>query len=180
MNKKILFGLLILVLFNFTSCCKVTSTEQSLEAINDIIPSDYKYISYSESSEISEILNSNPIDELYFKEWKDAITTADITNLYQKYLSIWQSELDAVVEKIEKNLSDEELDDFQASQEAWELFYKTNPNIAVDMYTSKMGVGSIVHEIYGNKSVKMIRYRTLELAEYCYLLTGKFEFIFNQ
>ena len=102
------------------------------------------------------------------------------TNLYQKYLSIWQSELDAVVEKIEKNLSDEELDDFQASQEAWELFYKTNPNIAVDMYTSKMGVGSIVHEIYGNKAVKMIRYRTLELAEYCYLLTGEFEFIFKQ
>ena len=53
--------------------------------------------------EISEILNSNPIDELYFKEWKDAITTSDITNLYQKYLSIWRSELDAVVEKIEKN-----------------------------------------------------------------------------
>ena len=48
------------------------------------------------------------------------------------------------------------------------------------MYTSKMGVGSIVHEIYGNKAVKMIRYRTLELGEYCYLLTGEFEFIFKQ
>lgn len=41
-------------------------------------------------------------------------------------------------------------------------------------------MGSIVHEIYGNRALCMIRYRTLELAEYCYLLTGGFEFESNE
>lgn len=42
-----------------------------------------------------------------------------------------------------------------------------------------MGTGTIIHEIYGNKALFMKRYRALELAEYCYLLTGNFEFNFN-
>lgn len=149
------------------------------EDTNDAIPAKYVYIPFSESS-VGEILNNNPIDKLYFEECKNVVTTLDATNLYDKYSEIWQNELDTVVEKIEKNLSDEKLEEFQTSQDAWEIFYSTDPNIAVDMYMSRMGYGTIIHYIYGDKALSMKRYRTLELAEYCYLLTGEFEFQFNQ
>lgn len=71
------------------------------------------------------------------------------------------------------------MNEFRNSQEAWVAFYETNPNIAVDIYSDRMGTGTIIHEIYGNKALFMKRYRVLELAEYCYLLTGNFEFNFN-
>lgn len=149
------------------------------EDTNDAVPAKYVYFPFSESS-VGGILNDNPIDKLYFEECKNVVTTLDATNLYDKYSEIWQNELDAVVDKIETNLSDEKLEEFQTSQEAWELFYSTDPDIAVDMYMSRMGYGTIIHYIYGDKALSMKRYRTLELAEYCYLLTGEFEFQFNQ
>lgn len=93
-----------------------------------------------------------------------------------RYLAKW---IRYSSKKIEKNISDDELNEFRNSQESWVAFYETNPNIAVDIYSDRMGTGTIIHEIYGNKALFMKRYRVLELAEYCYLLTGNFEFNFN-
>ena len=55
-----------------------------------------------------------------------------------------------------------------------------NPNIAVDIYIQKMGRGPIVHQLYADKSLHILRKRTLELAEYYYILTGNFEFEFQE
>lgn len=201
MKKALLVNLLVIMLM-FISCDEKTSVEKEItnvsntistkketedateeketEEDNNEIPQSYIYVSYSESPKIAGILNNNPIDKQYLEAWKDVVTTVDMVNMYQKNLDIWQNELEIVVDKIEKNIPKDKLKEFQKSQEAWELFYETNPNIAVDMYYFKMGTGSISHQIYGEKALWMKRYRTLELAEYCYLLTGEFEFEFEQ
>lgn len=190
MKKALLFSLIIITTLILISCSKTYYTEIETTEISDItfseettkddeiINSSFKYIPFSNSSEIGEIINNNPIDKLYFEEMKEVVTTKDMVDIYQKYLDVWQNELDIAVEIIEKNIPKENLEKFQISQEAWESFYETNPNIAVDMYSVNMGMGSIFHIIYGEKALHMERYRTLELAEYCYLLTGSFEFKF--
>lgn len=192
MKKILLVSLLAISTLMFVSCDEasslkkemtdtndIISKKEEITNVNDTIPPNFRFITYSESSEISEVLNNNPIDTLYFKELKDVVTNVDIVNIYQRYLDIWRNELDMIVERIEKSIPEEKLEEFQISQEAWESFYEINPNIAVDIYSYKMGTGSVVHEIYGDKALYLIRYRTLELAEYCYLLTGDFEFDFN-
>lgn len=176
-NYKII-SLLFIIIFLLSSCDKATKNNKDTNK-NAIIPSNFIYTPFSGSTKIDEILNNNVIDKRYIEEWKDVVTTVDTVNIYQKYLDIWQNELDIVVKKIEKNISDDELNEFRNSQEAWVAFYETNPNIAVDIYSDRMGTGTIIHEIYGNKALFMKRYRVLELAEYCYLLTGNFEFNFN-
>lgn len=207
MKKLLIVNMLVFITFIFISCGKTPLTEkekmdvsdtilhseaseideisnnnltEEATDVNDTLPPSFRYTPFSESPKIGEILNNNLIDKLCFEESKSVVTTGDIVNLYQKYLDIWQNELNIVVEKIETNISDEKLEEFQISQDAWETLYKTNPNIAVYMYCFKMGQGTIIHSIYGEKALYMIRYRTLELAEFCYLLTGEFSFEFDQ
>ncbi len=145
-----------------------------------IIPAKFYYFSYSETPYVEEILNNNIIDKLYIEECNDAITTVEFMNINNRYLDIWKNELDNVVDKIKSFLSDEMLSKFDESQASWQIYFETNPNIAVDIYTQKMGRGSIVHQLYADKSLHMLRQRTLELAEYYYILTGNFEFEFQE
>lgn len=147
---------------------------------NAIIPAKFYYFSYSETPGIEELLNDNIIDKLYIEECNDAMTTVEFININNRYLDIWKNELDNVVDKIKAFLSDEMLSEFDKSQAAWQIYFETDPNIAVDIYTQKMGSGSIVHQLYADKSLHMVRKRTLELAEYYYILTGNFEFEFQQ
>lgn len=145
-----------------------------------IIPAKFYYFSYSETPGVEELLNNNIIDKLYIEECNDAMTTMEFMDINNKYLDIWKNELDNVVDKIKVSLSGELILDFNESQAAWQILFETDPNIAVDIYTQKMGSGSIVHQLYADKALHMVRKRTLELAEYYYILTGDFEFEFQQ
>lgn len=145
-----------------------------------IIPAKFYYFSYSETPGVEELLNNNIIDKLYIEECNDAMTTMEFMDINNKYLEIWKNELDNVVDKIKVSLSGELILDFNESQAAWQILFETDPNIAVDIYTQKMGSGSIVHQLYADKALHMVRKRTLELAEYYYILTGDFEFEFQQ
>ena len=145
-----------------------------------VIPETFYYYSYSESPYIEEILNNNIIDKLYIEECKAAMTTVEFMHIDNRYLDIWKNELDNVVDKIKAVLSDEMLSRFDESQAAWQIYFETDPNIAVDIYIQKMGRGSIVHQLYADKSLHILRKRTLELAEYYYILTGNFEFEFQE
>ena len=145
-----------------------------------IIPAKFYYFSYSETPGVEELLNNNIIDKLYIEECNDAMTTMEFMDINNKYLDIWKNELDNVVDKIKVSLSGELILDFNESQAAWQILFETDPNIAGDIYTQKMGRGSIVHQLYADKALHMVRKRTLELAEYYYILTGDFEFEFQQ
>lgn len=171
------------VLYQYGTTQEFENTEFIDKSSNNesvIIPAKFYYFSYSETPCVEELLNNNIIDKLYIEECNGAMTTLEFMDINNKYLDIWKNELDNVVDKIKTFLSDEMLSEFNESQAAWQIYFETDPNIAVDIYTQKMGSGSIVHQLYADKSLHMVRKRTLELAEYYYILTGNFEFEFQQ
>lgn len=192
--KKLFYCFCLILSISFLTSCNygdglhqygtTRETEKTENIVSDdesaIFPAKFYYYSYSETPGIEELLNDNIIDKLYIEECNDAMTTVEFMNIDNRYLDIWKNELDNVVDKIRVLLSDEMLSEFDKSQAAWQIYFETNPNIAVNFYTQKMGSGSIVHQLYADKSLHMVRNRTLELAEYYYILTGNFEFEFQQ
>lgn len=154
-----------------------------------------EYESYMQNGKFEKALNDNPIDRDYIETYDDVIySTADIVNREQRYIDLWQIEMDNALEILKKNLSSKEslehlqnnLHDENAiqalnqSQESWEQYMKNSICLGEDIHMASVGWGSEIQIFSASKILYLTRYRALELAEYCMQLTGEYNFMFQK
>ena len=154
-----------------------------------------EYESYMQNGRFEKALNNNHIDRDYIDTYNDTIyATADIVKREQRYIDLWQIEMDNALEILKKNLSSKEslehlhenLPDEDAiqvlneSQKSWEQYMKNSICLGEDIHMASVGWGSEIQIFSASKILYMTRYRALELAEYCMQLTGEYNFMFQK
>lgn len=131
-------------------------------------------------SEIDEnILNDNPIDKSFLAEESKHITTVDQVDFLEKYRNIWDEELEFTLKNLRAELTGSALKTLNDSQAAWQKYSDSESNLIVEVYLATYGEGSIIPILSGYKSIALIRERTLELKDYCYMATGDVMFKFK-
>jgi len=188
--KKSLIVLIIIVFC--VSSCKYEGFEviQSSEATNIVSDPLEEYVEYrapfSEyipqiafEATFYSIIANNPIDENFLKDEENAITTYEQTELNNKYRRIWENELNEVVKKLKERLDDNTLNNFIKMQDDWENSYNLEYYFVKEIREKTVGYGSIQPVLLGMQIVDRVRYRTLQVAEYYYLLNRDFKFVFE-
>ena len=136
------------------------------------------YESYQLDSAVEKLINDNPIDKAYIIEEKkfNAQTTYDELEFVGKYANLWDVEMNATLAKLRSKLSEKNLKELNKSQTDWEAFVKSDVNLACDIQVATAGQGTGIPLLNAYKMLGRYRYRTLELAEYYYMITGNFKF----
>jgi hypothetical protein len=155
-----------------------SSSQSSLSQGNSIPFIDYKgaFVIDEEYPDFINIVNANPIDRDYLIDENNPKYTADQNSLPNKYYTVWEKELDSTVAKLKLLLKGKDLDDFEKSQNAWESYNESEFASAEDVLNASVGVGSGEPALVASQGIERVRYRTLQLAEYCYMITGNFSF----
>ncbi|MEF2965818.1 lysozyme inhibitor LprI family protein [Paenibacillus sp. M1] len=141
---------------------------------------------YDLSGEFSEAINSNPIDEDYKKEFdtfnnSDEFSTTGWIQLEQRYIDIWDKELNGVYNKLLSKLDQEQKDLLIESQKGWlEHHLKETEFVAATFLgDSDNNIGS-QGQVNLAISIKLrIRDRTIQLLEYDSMLGGTVEFLYK-
>ena len=118
--KKVLLFLFIGSTIIFSSCNNTVSSAASNEISNEnrssigssntnkvFFPfSEYK--SYMRDENIEKFLTDNPIDKAFMKDY--SLSELDDLTIIDKYGNIWGSELDFVINELQKQLKGEQLE----------------------------------------------------------------------
>jgi len=134
-----------------------------------------------DSISVEKLLNDNPIDKAFISEEKklNAQTTYDELQFVGKYIGIWEVEMNATLSKLRSKLTGTSLEELNKSQSAWVPYTENDVHLACDIQISTAEQGSGIPLLNAHKMLGRYRYRTLELAEYCYMITGDFKFEYN-
>jgi len=198
MKIIIRFCILIAISFLLASCGKVAvSTEQSqngsssLEVerqvaavVRDQVSGNYGV--YDMKGELLDKLNNNPIDVNYEVEFKELnqseiFSTSAQVELESKYTKLWDTELNAIYNKLLSKLNPKEKEVLIQSQKGW-LQHHMKESEFVNQVFNLRELGPV----FGSQGrVQMqqaingrIRERTLELMEYYSLLGNDVQFVF--
>lgn len=198
MKIIIRFCILIAISFLLASCGKVAvSTEQSqngsssLEVeqqvaavVRDQVSGNYGV--YDMKGELLDKLNNNPIDVNYEVEFKELnqseiFSTSAQVELESKYTKLWDTELNAIYNKLLSKLNPKEKELLIQSQKGW-LQHHMKESEFVNQVFNLRELGPVfgsqgraqMHQAINGR----IRERTLELMEYYSLLGNDVQFVF--
>jgi len=198
MKIIIRFCILIAISFLLASCGKVAvSTEQSqngsssLEVerqvaavVRDQVSGNYGV--YDMKGELLDKLNNNPIDVNYEVEFKELnqseiFSTSAQVELESKYTKLWDTELNAIYNKLLSKLNPKEKEVLIQSQKGWLQHHMKESEFVNQVFNLRES-----GPVFGSQGrVQMqqaingrIRERTLELMEYYSLLGNDVQFVF--
>lgn len=201
MKRLIKFCLLIAVSCLLVSCGKVaTGTAQpqngspSPEATQQVSTGKQAQVSgsgnygvYDMTGELVDKLNNNPIDRNYEVEFKELNQSKNFSTLTElelesKYTKLWDTELNAIYNKLLSKLNIKEKEALIDSQKGW-LQYHTKESEFVNQVFNLRESGAVLGSqgtVQMQQAIKgRIRERTLELMEYYSLLGNDVEFVFR-
>lgn len=153
--------------------------EATIEPAEETTPSVVyeKYDAYELGTEYNDsafniAMDSNPLDAAYLQELNTANTTAEMMAVEQKYIALWQEELDFAVAAYSAVLSQE---DAQAFLEVQEMF--TQYETATYVYDSALvlnnkydiRMGSQAHQLLLAEKRETIRERTIHVKYLHYI-----------
>ncbi|MCB8814413.1 lysozyme inhibitor LprI family protein [Desulfosporosinus shakirovi] len=198
MKIIIRFCILIAVSFLLASCGKVAvSTEQSqngsplLEVEQQVAADERDQVSgnygvYDMKGELVDKLNKNPIDVNYEVELKELnqseiFSTLAQVELESKYTKLWDTELNAIYNKLLSKLNSIEKELLIQSQKGWLQHHMKESEFVNQVFNLRES-----GPVFGSQGrVQMqqaingrIRERTLELMEYYSLLGNDVQFVF--
>lgn len=198
MNIIIRFCILIAVSFLLASCGKVAvSTEQSQNGspsleVEQQVAADVRdqvsgnYGVYDMKGELLDKLNNNPIDVNYEVEFKELnqseiFSTSAQVELESKYTKLWDTELNAIYNKLLSKLNPKEKELLIQSQKGWLQHHMKESEFVNQVFNLRES-----GPVFGSQGrVQMqqaingrIRERTLELMEYYSLLGNDVQFVF--
>ncbi|WP_152391842.1 lysozyme inhibitor LprI family protein [Paenibacillus guangzhouensis] len=148
--------------------------------------SDTIFGSYDISNEFSELMNSNPIDKDYDKEFNefDNSTEFSTTGWIQfeaKYEDIWDKELNWIYNKLLSKLNTKQKKLLIEAQKGWLQNHLKETEFMVSTFQddSEYNIGSqgLVNIEIAIKN--RLRDRTIQLYEYFFMLGGETEFLYK-
>jgi uncharacterized protein YecT (DUF1311 family) len=192
-KPKILVALLCLTLLTSCSAPYFSPNESQVESKTVVLTSESSedntsaesnqpfapYISYQLDLSVEDVLNDNPIDKSFLAEKSNHITTVAQIEYLERYYKIWDTELNFTLEKLRAVLEGSSLKALDDSQSDWIKFHVSDTELGVEVYLATAGQGSIIPILNGYQAIALIRQRTLELKEYCYMVTGDFSFEYH-
>ena len=137
-----------------------------------------QYKSYLNAGGTIDSFNNNPIDKS-FLENEMPFSTVEIVDYYSKYINLWEIELDNTLAYLKNNLAYESYTELEIAQDLWRKYMIKDLKTAENMHIDTMGIGSEIPILSSHKVLLLIRQRTLELAEYCIMVSGNYDFIFG-
>lgn len=148
--------------------------------------SDYEcFWAFDVNPQFVQLIKNNPIDKAFEKEsieMKEKHLTSDLDEqqFSIKYIAIWETELENTVKKLQGALNGEALKAFNESQSAWLINNVQDSKLKYEIVRDTVGEGGIYPALINYETIGCIRYRTLQLAQYCYMLTGSFYFEYKE
>lgn len=107
----------------------------------------------TDSPEFDAKFRENPLDAAYVEESSEAVSTLDMVEVCEKYAALWETEIEAGMEKL-LSLATDDREVYQKEQEDWE----TGLDAALKELTEQAGGGSMAQvEAAGSR---MDYYRT--------------------
>lgn len=134
---------------------------------------------YQYTNDFAQTVQDNPLDRAYSREFKTATTTLEYAELENKYIALWDRELNGVYNTLLGKLSGEEKERLVDAQVAW-LDWHIKERAFVNrtwLEQRKLGSQGPVQELKAEKL--RLRERTLELLEYDCLLGGEVKFAYQ-
>jgi hypothetical protein len=138
------------------------------------------YKPMSERQGVEEFLQNNPIDLSFERDSLDSVyfSTLGQSELLQKYLLIWNTELKNALTKLKESMPDKGSTVLEKSQVAWEKFDEAENPLAIDVLNESVGYGSGNPILVSFQELNRIRMRTFQLIEYCLLFDESYSFVF--
>ncbi len=141
-----------------------------------------------ESSDIYNLSEKNPIDLDYDIEYEILREPGNYTDqaydkFKRKYFEIWDTELNAIYNKLLAVLEGEEKQLLIESQKGWLQFHLNDPKFVFKTFRERETgsiMGTVVCTHLYNVKYRRIRTRTLELMEYYYLLGNGIDFEYKR
>lgn len=188
-------AMMLVLLFTLTACGNVNDDVQPIKEGSDVNPSQSNdrvqentdklyYGQYQMSNAgFSEQVKNNAIDAAYKAELTKLQESPDFNTqswveLEDKYVKLWDNELNNTYGRLLKKLNEKEQKELQEAQKGW-LQYHTHESKFVAEAWDAFGLGS-QGRVQAVMAVKnRIRERTLQLMEYDYMLGGEVEFLYQ-
>lgn len=134
------------------------------------------YSTYSMTGQVRKTLESNHLDRDYMRDMykPENGTTVGMTRVEDKYLKLWDRELNVIYQKLLLKLNDEQKELLIDSQVAWLQYHETELGFVCKTLNKNAGSFFIVQQAEAFRS--RLRERTLQLMAYYRRLGGEIEF----
>jgi uncharacterized protein YecT (DUF1311 family) len=140
---------------------------------------------YDISGEFEELINENPIDAAYEQKSEKIFEEEEETpqiwkNLEEEFVKIWETEMNAVYQKLLAVLSPQERELLTLSHKGWLRYHQNEPEFLKKLFAGKRETAA-QGELDILISIKdRLRTRTLELLEYYYILKKEVSFVYKK
>ena len=131
------------------------------------------YTLTSENSEFNSVMNNNPIDKSYSTDINAATTTKEFANAENKYIEIWNDEMNYSAEILKSHLSETDKAKFAELQDEWYKSVEDDlkfSNIIVSNGDYGIRLGSSSQYMFLSKKRKLLRNRTVSIKYLTYLI----------
>ncbi len=131
------------------------------------------YTITSEDSEFNSAMNNNPIDKSYSTDINAATATKEFADTENKYIEIWNDEMDYSAEILKSYLSETDKAKFTQLQDEW---YKSAEddlkfsNSIVSNGDYGIRIGSSSQYMFPSKKRELLRNRTVSIKYLTYLI----------
>lgn len=124
-------------------------------------------------SEFNKTISENEIDKEYLKEIQNAVTTAEMVEVEDKYINLWKAEMQEQLDYLLGKLSAEDSSALSAAQADWERYLSSDAKADRLIFTNDEGVNSFgtSFEYTSRSNIRqMCRERTIHLSYLSYLI----------
>lgn len=134
------------------------------------------YSTYDMTGQVRKTLESNPLDRDYTRDMykPENGTTVGMTRVEDKYLKLWDRELNVIYQKLLLKLNDEQKELLIDSQVAWLKYHETELGFVCNTINKNAGSFFIVQQAEAFRL--RLRERTLQLMAYYHRLGGEVKF----
>ena len=160
-----------------------TITEPVVTLPSDELFEEWQLPSFGPYSIGMELPDENPIDTACRKEIEKIIqNTQEVAEMYSSFTELWKTETNHALMILRSKLTGNHLNELNEAQKAWEIYVKNDSALGSDLRAAvaeeRWEHGYGVYSL--TKSLRVQRYRALQLIEYCYAVTGEYEYIYQQ
>lgn len=161
-------------------------SEVSIDNNETVIQSRY-YGTYQMDPKdtFDKIIKYNPIDKDYDKEFNDfqnstTFSTSGWIDLEEKYIKIWNQEMNEAINKLKSKLNNEEYNLLEESQNEWLQYNSNESGFVIKTFLLKSHFGTQGNVMAETAIRERTRERTIELLEYLYELSDyNLEFLYK-
>lgn len=166
---------------SYSSYITTQTTTESIKERGDLIYKNlYEPIIYPLQKEIY-------IDIAFQKKWEETVSgqgLQDQINIYSEFTEIWKTEMNNAFAKLKKQLSEEQLEKLNESQEAWVTYIQNSAELLLDVeYEAAERTDERIgmYALHEDALIKMRMYRdrTMQLINYCYITSGEYSYVFK-